>query len=179
MFRYQTQKNQTLKQHVRWGLEVSLQLDSDLLNSVEFKNEQKQNYALQSCAQPCSVLCHYENIYILHLMFIIRCKHVWNTVVKVRGSWEWAVFVSLQLTREYFSRELKRHYQGHNNTDVFTSTWNAIMTTVKMPFSNTSLFAFSSLIKCGRNNIHQSPSPNVQSAVPSHYASLYSLIAVV
>ncbi|KAG7242772.1 hypothetical protein INR49_020147, partial [Caranx melampygus] len=35
----------------------------------------------------------------------------------------------LFLTREYFSRELKRHYQGHNNTDVFTSTWNAIMTT--------------------------------------------------
>ncbi|KAJ8271480.1 hypothetical protein COCON_G00103390 [Conger conger] len=33
------------------------------------------------------------------------------------------------LTREYFTRELKRHYQGYNNTDVFTSTWNAIMTT--------------------------------------------------
>uniref|UniRef100_A0A667Y6M8 Tetraspanin n=1 Tax=Myripristis murdjan TaxID=586833 RepID=A0A667Y6M8_9TELE len=33
------------------------------------------------------------------------------------------------LTRQYFTRELKRHYQGNNNTDVFTSTWNAIMTT--------------------------------------------------
>ncbi|XP_047436386.1 tetraspanin-18-like [Mugil cephalus] len=37
------------------------------------------------------------------------------------------------LTRDYFSRELKHHYQEHNNTttqpDVFTSTWNAIMTT--------------------------------------------------
>ncbi|CAJ1050112.1 tetraspanin-18-like isoform X2 [Xyrichtys novacula] len=33
------------------------------------------------------------------------------------------------LTREYFSRELRRHYQGHNSTDVFSSTWNAIMTT--------------------------------------------------
>ncbi|XP_019111718.1 tetraspanin-18 isoform X1 [Larimichthys crocea] len=33
------------------------------------------------------------------------------------------------LTRDYFSRELKRHYQGRNNSDVFTSTWNAIMTT--------------------------------------------------
>ncbi|XP_020514646.1 tetraspanin-18B isoform X1 [Labrus bergylta] len=33
------------------------------------------------------------------------------------------------LTREYFSRDLKRHYQGNNNTDVFSSTWNAIMTT--------------------------------------------------
>ncbi|KAA8579327.1 hypothetical protein FQN60_010667, partial [Etheostoma spectabile] len=35
----------------------------------------------------------------------------------------------LFLTREYFSRELKRHYIGNNNTDVFTSTWDAIMTT--------------------------------------------------
>ncbi|XP_029697750.1 tetraspanin-18B isoform X2 [Takifugu rubripes] len=34
-----------------------------------------------------------------------------------------------KLTREYFTKELKRHYQGYNNTDVFTSTWNAIMTT--------------------------------------------------
>uniref|UniRef100_A0A1A7YJ00 Tetraspanin n=1 Tax=Iconisemion striatum TaxID=60296 RepID=A0A1A7YJ00_9TELE len=33
------------------------------------------------------------------------------------------------LTRAYFSRELKRHYQGRNSTDVFTSTWNVIMTT--------------------------------------------------
>ncbi|XP_023697896.1 tetraspanin-18B isoform X1 [Paramormyrops kingsleyae] len=33
------------------------------------------------------------------------------------------------LTREYFTKELKKHYQGHNNSDVFTSTWNAIMTT--------------------------------------------------
>ncbi|XP_015230672.1 PREDICTED: tetraspanin-18-like [Cyprinodon variegatus] len=39
------------------------------------------------------------------------------------------VCVSSQLTREYFSRELKRHYQGRNNTDVFTSTWNVVMTT--------------------------------------------------
>ncbi|KAK7912668.1 hypothetical protein WMY93_012879 [Mugilogobius chulae] len=31
------------------------------------------------------------------------------------------------MTREYFTRELKRHYQGHNTSDVFTSTWNAIM----------------------------------------------------
>ncbi|XP_034385679.1 tetraspanin-18-like isoform X3 [Cyclopterus lumpus] len=35
----------------------------------------------------------------------------------------------LLLTREYFIRELKRHYRGHNDSDVFTSTWNAIMTT--------------------------------------------------
>uniref|UniRef100_W5M4H4 Tetraspanin n=2 Tax=Lepisosteus oculatus TaxID=7918 RepID=W5M4H4_LEPOC len=33
------------------------------------------------------------------------------------------------LTREYFTEELKTHYQGYNNTDVFTATWNAIMTT--------------------------------------------------
>uniref|UniRef100_A0A3B3ZL66 Tetraspanin n=1 Tax=Periophthalmus magnuspinnatus TaxID=409849 RepID=A0A3B3ZL66_9GOBI len=31
------------------------------------------------------------------------------------------------MTREFFTRELKRHYQGHNTSDVFTSTWNAIM----------------------------------------------------
>uniref|UniRef100_A0AAX7V1X5 Tetraspanin n=1 Tax=Astatotilapia calliptera TaxID=8154 RepID=A0AAX7V1X5_ASTCA len=35
----------------------------------------------------------------------------------------------LFLTREYFTKELKKHYQGYNNSDVFTSTWNAIMTT--------------------------------------------------
>jgi len=39
--------------------------------------------------------------------------------------------VSPQLTREYFTKELKKHYQGYNNTDVFTSTWNAIMNTVR------------------------------------------------
>uniref|UniRef100_A0AAZ3RZF9 Tetraspanin n=1 Tax=Oncorhynchus tshawytscha TaxID=74940 RepID=A0AAZ3RZF9_ONCTS len=33
------------------------------------------------------------------------------------------------LTREKFTRDLKRHYQGHNNTGVFTSTWSALMTT--------------------------------------------------
>nr|AYM45136.1 ATP-binding cassette subfamily A member 1-like protein [Carassius auratus] len=33
------------------------------------------------------------------------------------------------LTREHFTKELKMHYQGYNNTDVFTSTWNAIMNT--------------------------------------------------
>lgn len=41
-------------------------------------------------------------------------------------------FQPLQLTREYFTKELKRHYQGYNNTVVFTSTWNAIMTTVRL-----------------------------------------------
>lgn len=33
------------------------------------------------------------------------------------------------LTRQYFTKELKRHYQGYNESDVFTSTWNAVMTT--------------------------------------------------
>ncbi|TWW67612.1 Tetraspanin-18 [Takifugu flavidus] len=33
------------------------------------------------------------------------------------------------LTRDYFSRELKRRYLGHNSTEVFSSTWNAIMST--------------------------------------------------
>ncbi|XP_057693596.1 tetraspanin-18-like isoform X1 [Corythoichthys intestinalis] len=40
-----------------------------------------------------------------------------------------AFFSREHLTREYFTRELKHHYQGYNTTDVFTSTWNAIMTT--------------------------------------------------
>uniref|UniRef100_A0A3Q2YN55 Tetraspanin n=1 Tax=Hippocampus comes TaxID=109280 RepID=A0A3Q2YN55_HIPCM len=40
-----------------------------------------------------------------------------------------AFFFREHLTREYFTRELKHHYQGNNTTDVFTSTWNAIMTT--------------------------------------------------
>uniref|UniRef100_A0A3Q2DJU0 Tetraspanin n=1 Tax=Cyprinodon variegatus TaxID=28743 RepID=A0A3Q2DJU0_CYPVA len=47
----------------------------------------------------------------------------------VRKIFKHFVCVSSQLTREYFSRELKRHYQGRNNTDVFTSTWNVVMTT--------------------------------------------------
>ncbi|KAL2076566.1 hypothetical protein ACEWY4_027838 [Coilia grayii] len=33
------------------------------------------------------------------------------------------------LTRSYFTKELKHHYQGSNSTDVFTHTWNTIMTT--------------------------------------------------
>ncbi|KAM9461841.1 tetraspanin-18a isoform 1-T1 [Clarias gariepinus] len=33
------------------------------------------------------------------------------------------------LTRDYFTKELKAHYQGSNNTDVFTATWNTIMNT--------------------------------------------------
>lgn len=69
-------------------------------------------------------------VWILQTVFIII---TWSEGdVLTRG-----VFcVSVQLTREYFSRELKRHYQGHNNTDVFTSTWNAIMTTVSHWFYN-------------------------------------------
>lgn len=35
-----------------------------------------------------------------------------------------------QLTREFFSEELKQHYLRNNNTDVFSSTWNSIMITV-------------------------------------------------
>ncbi|KAL6479136.1 hypothetical protein MHYP_G00125690 [Metynnis hypsauchen] len=33
------------------------------------------------------------------------------------------------LTKEYFTKELRKHYQGFNTTDVFTTTWNAIMNT--------------------------------------------------
>ncbi|XP_026864563.2 tetraspanin-18b isoform X2 [Electrophorus electricus] len=35
----------------------------------------------------------------------------------------------LFLTKEYFTKELRKHYQGYNASDVFTSTWNAIMNT--------------------------------------------------
>ncbi|XP_025065645.1 tetraspanin-18 isoform X2 [Alligator sinensis] len=35
----------------------------------------------------------------------------------------------LFLTREFFTKELKKHYQGNNETDVFSSTWNSVMIT--------------------------------------------------
>ncbi|KAJ7406132.1 Tetraspanin-18 [Pitangus sulphuratus] len=33
------------------------------------------------------------------------------------------------LTREFFTKELKKHYQRNNDTDVFSSTWNSVMIT--------------------------------------------------
>ncbi|XP_068116977.1 tetraspanin-18 [Hyperolius riggenbachi] len=33
------------------------------------------------------------------------------------------------LTRDFFTKELKRHYQGNNSSDIFTSTWNSVMIT--------------------------------------------------
>ncbi|XP_074853637.1 tetraspanin-18 [Carettochelys insculpta] len=33
------------------------------------------------------------------------------------------------LTREFFTKELKKYYQGNNDTDVFSSTWNSVMIT--------------------------------------------------
>uniref|UniRef100_A0A803TEY7 Tetraspanin 18 n=1 Tax=Anolis carolinensis TaxID=28377 RepID=A0A803TEY7_ANOCA len=33
------------------------------------------------------------------------------------------------LTREFFTKELKKHYQGSNESDVFSSTWNSVMIT--------------------------------------------------
>lgn len=38
-----------------------------------------------------------------------------------------------QLTREFFTRELTKHYQGNNDTDVFSATWNSVMITVSVP----------------------------------------------
>lgn len=35
-----------------------------------------------------------------------------------------------QLTREFFTKELKKHYQRNNDTDVFSATWNSVMITV-------------------------------------------------
>lgn len=37
-----------------------------------------------------------------------------------------------QLTREFFTKELKKHYLRNNNTDVFSSTWNSVMITVSL-----------------------------------------------
>ncbi|XP_072551339.1 tetraspanin-18B [Salminus brasiliensis] len=34
-----------------------------------------------------------------------------------------------QLTKESFTKELRKHYQGYNSSDVLTTTWNAIMRT--------------------------------------------------
>ncbi|MEE6499012.1 hypothetical protein FKM82_003285 [Ascaphus truei] len=33
------------------------------------------------------------------------------------------------LTKDFFVREVKRHYHGSNNTEVFSSTWNSVMIT--------------------------------------------------
>ncbi|XP_051822155.1 tetraspanin-18 [Antechinus flavipes] len=33
------------------------------------------------------------------------------------------------LTREFFTKELTKHYQGSNETDVFSVTWNSVMIT--------------------------------------------------
>ncbi|XP_042670315.1 tetraspanin-18 isoform X3 [Centrocercus urophasianus] len=35
----------------------------------------------------------------------------------------------LFLTREFFTKELKKHYVRNNDTDVFSSTWNSVMIT--------------------------------------------------
>ncbi|KAL8169657.1 UNVERIFIED_CONTAM: Tetraspanin-18 [Gekko kuhli] len=34
-----------------------------------------------------------------------------------------------KLTREFFTKELKKHYQGNNESDIFSSTWNSVMIT--------------------------------------------------
>lgn len=38
-----------------------------------------------------------------------------------------------QLTREFFTKELGKHYQGDNDTDIFSATWNSVMITVSGP----------------------------------------------
>ncbi|XP_038620580.1 tetraspanin-18 isoform X2 [Tachyglossus aculeatus] len=35
----------------------------------------------------------------------------------------------LFLTREFFTKELTKHYKGNNDSDVFSSTWNSVMIT--------------------------------------------------
>lgn len=44
-----------------------------------------------------------------------------------------ALSLCLQLTREFFTKELTKHYQGNNDTDVFSATWNSVMITVSGP----------------------------------------------
>lgn len=50
--------------------------------------------------------------------------------VKLLGVISAALFLYLQLTREFFTKELTKHYQGNNDTDVFSATWNSVMITV-------------------------------------------------
>ncbi|ELW48828.1 Tetraspanin-18 [Tupaia chinensis] len=38
-------------------------------------------------------------------------------------------FLAIQLTREFFTKELSKHYQGNNDTDAFSATWNSVMIT--------------------------------------------------
>ncbi|XP_001505993.1 tetraspanin-18 [Ornithorhynchus anatinus] len=33
------------------------------------------------------------------------------------------------LTREFFTKELTKHYKGNNDSDIFSSTWNSVMIT--------------------------------------------------
>lgn len=49
---------------------------------------------------------------------------------KLPGGSQLTFSLCLQLTREFFTKELTKHYQGDNDTDVFSATWNSVMITV-------------------------------------------------
>lgn len=67
-----------------------------------------------------------------------------------------------QLTREFFTKELKKHYQRNNDTDVFSSTWNSVMITVSQTAS-----APSCPWSVAINTAHTLSSPRVSLLQPS------------
>ncbi|XP_067307371.1 tetraspanin-18a isoform X1 [Pseudorasbora parva] len=93
------------------------------------------------------------------------------------------------LTRDYFTKELKTHYQGTNSTDVFTSTWNAIMTTFDCcgvnsaeDFDDQSLFRRlnpSRLVPevcCQRNDLMMSKEECLKGIMPIRNKGCYSAV---
>uniref|UniRef100_A0A8C2F2J5 Tetraspanin n=2 Tax=Cyprinus carpio TaxID=7962 RepID=A0A8C2F2J5_CYPCA len=93
------------------------------------------------------------------------------------------------LTRDYFTKELKAHYQGTNSTDVFTSTWNAIMTTFDCcgvnsaeDFDDQSLFRQlnpSRLVPevcCQRNDLMMSREECLKGIMPIRNKGCYSAV---
>ncbi|KTF76070.1 hypothetical protein cypCar_00030437 [Cyprinus carpio] len=93
------------------------------------------------------------------------------------------------LTRDYFTKELKAHYQGTNSTDVFTSTWNAIMTTFDCcgvnsaeDFDDQSLFRLvnhSRLVPevcCQRNDLMMSKEECLKGIMPIRNKGCYSAV---
>lgn len=65
-----------------------------------------------------------------------------------------------QLTREFFTKELTKHYQGSNDTDVFSATWNSVMIAVSHPGGR-------ELAEPGRPLPHR---PGPTAALPVHLA---------
>jgi len=61
----------------------------------------------------------------------IHRRELWEVLGKGVGStFTFPPVYVFQLTREFFTKELKKHYLRNNDTDVFSSTWNSVMITV-------------------------------------------------